>query len=199
MITPMTKPSKLEHEGDLGREAIADLLDQIAAGLRSGTLDLAAGGESLRLEPAAQMRLELQAKRKGDRQSLAFELRWTAEPRLIIEANTIPEANTITDPGQAPELGPSPESIVAELRLDAELLGSLDKQRLYRLAQLLGLDGRSQMSKAGLARVLAELDHGAQLEHQDLLVVALRLDITDPKALTQDELVERLQAALAAR
>ncbi|MFV8749849.1 amphi-Trp domain-containing protein [Nannocystaceae bacterium ST9] len=81
----MGKRSKLEHVSTLRREAIAALFDRIAAGLRSGSIELAAGGEQVRLEPDDFLELELEAKCKSERQSLAIELRWTNEAKLVID------------------------------------------------------------------------------------------------------------------
>lgn len=186
-VEGMSKRSKLEHDGDFRREAVAELLDQLSAGLRSGTLDLAVGGEHLSLEPAECVRLELRAKRKSERQSISLELDWISEPRLVIESAVVSVTASADEPVE-PEL--------ATLRLNAELLAALDKQRLYRLAQAVGVEGRSQLSKTALARAVAEREHGEWLERQDLVVVAQRLEVAEPDALTMEELVERVRAAI---
>ncbi|MFV8749850.1 amphi-Trp domain-containing protein [Nannocystaceae bacterium ST9] len=81
----MGKRSKIEHVCTLRREAIAELFDRIAAGLRSGSIELAVGGQRLRLEPDDLLELELEAKRKTERQSLALQLHWTTEAKLVID------------------------------------------------------------------------------------------------------------------
>jgi amphi-Trp domain-containing protein len=186
----MSKRSKLEHEGDFRREAVADLLDQLAAGLRSGTVNLALAGEHLTLEPADYVQLELCAKRKGERQSIALELDWVSEPKLVIETNMIAITSS-EEPDEDTEV--ASEASFADLRLDAELLAALDKQRLYRLAQAVGIEGRSQLSKTALARAVAERDHGRWLDKQDLLMVATRLEVDEPHRLASDDLVARIR------
>ncbi|MFV8749851.1 hypothetical protein ACNOYE_04820 [Nannocystaceae bacterium ST9] len=62
------------------------------------------------------------------------------------------------------------------------------------MAKLLGIEGRSALSKARLALALAEREHGEHLEHRDLVVVATQLEIAEPQALALAELVERVRA-----
>jgi amphi-Trp domain-containing protein len=70
---------KLVHESELDVDEVVDLLEDLLAGLRRGELELEQSGdegESLTLSPSGTLAVELAAKRKGERESLALELKW---------------------------------------------------------------------------------------------------------------------------
>lgn len=68
--------TELEFEQRATAEQGAALLEQIAGGLRSGTLDLASGDERIRLSPAQIIKLEIEAASSDDKQKLVVELKW---------------------------------------------------------------------------------------------------------------------------
>ena len=68
--------TELEFDQRVTAEKSAALLEQIAGGLRSGTLNLAAGDESIHLSPAKIVKLELEASSSDDKQKLVVELKW---------------------------------------------------------------------------------------------------------------------------
>jgi amphi-Trp domain-containing protein len=67
-------------------EQAAAYLEEIAEGLRTGTLELSAGDESVRLSPGDVVKIELEASSDDDKQELSLEMKWhVAGVKAIIE------------------------------------------------------------------------------------------------------------------
>lgn len=139
-----------------------------------------APGEALTLQPSDTLELELEAKVKGLRESLSVELSWKRpKPKKVERAPTLRigdaedegrdpqpiEAKAPTNTSasllrrRAPEPAPTPapEDAAEAPELAPQDLLRLSKERLYALAQALGVPGRSSLPKVALARTL--LDH----------------------------------------
>jgi amphi-Trp domain-containing protein len=88
--------TEFEFEQRVTVEQGAAFLEQVAAGLRSGMLELSAGAEKVRLSPTQIVKLELEASSDDDKQKLVLELKWHAtEMRAITEG---PELQVVTGP-----------------------------------------------------------------------------------------------------
>ncbi len=91
---------ELEFEQRVTAEQAAVFLDEIARGLRSGTLQLSAGEKSVRLNPTSIVKLELEASGDEEKQELALEIKWHVpelravadEPGLTVTTPAPPEA-----------------------------------------------------------------------------------------------------------
>jgi amphi-Trp domain-containing protein len=57
-------------------EEIAEYLTSLAVGLKRGEVTLESGGETLRLTPAADLKLELKASHKDRKGRIEIELGW---------------------------------------------------------------------------------------------------------------------------
>jgi amphi-Trp domain-containing protein len=83
-----------EYSGYSEPSTVADYLESLAQHLRNGRVHLAAGGESIDLEMAANVKVELAAKVKPDKGkgSLQLDISWKQPPAtddsLRIEAGT---------------------------------------------------------------------------------------------------------------
>jgi amphi-Trp domain-containing protein len=157
---------KFELETDLGHAGLVTLLEDLLAGIRSGELLLEHGAQSVSLSPSGQFRVEIEAKHKPGRESLCIELGWELPaPTLRVGA--------VSDP---PSIAVRRRPVVAppmQVEITAEGLARLPKERLYALAKALGLDGRSQLPKSTLARVLSERDVRPYLDDDDLRGMAV--------------------------
>lgn len=73
---------EIEFEGAMGREVVAGYLEKVIEGLRSGTVAVHRGGEALALHPEEVVRVEVEARQKEQKESLAIKLRWRASEPL---------------------------------------------------------------------------------------------------------------------
>lgn len=82
---------EVRFEGLLDREEVADRLEELARGLREGTVSFRRGEESLSLHPQDIVELELKARQKEDEEYFELEVEWArtpegGEPGLTISA-----------------------------------------------------------------------------------------------------------------
>jgi amphi-Trp domain-containing protein len=71
---------EVRFEGLLGREEVADRLEELARGLREGTVSFRRGEESLSLRPQDIVELELKARQKADEEYFELEVEWARAP-----------------------------------------------------------------------------------------------------------------------
>jgi amphi-Trp domain-containing protein len=71
-------PMKLAFEGSLSLPEAVSYFEGVLSGLKSGTLRFRRGHESITLEPAPHVELEVKASRKGRKEKVSFELRWSS-------------------------------------------------------------------------------------------------------------------------
>jgi amphi-Trp domain-containing protein len=77
-------------------EEIAEYLTSLAVGLKRGEVTLESGGQSLRLAPGGDLKLELKVKRKHEKGKIELELRWksgeaTRAAGLQVQAGVRPQ------------------------------------------------------------------------------------------------------------
>ena len=78
--------TEIEYVERVTAEQGAAFLEEIARGLRSGTLELSGGKERVRLQPTNIVKLELEASADGDKQQLMVEMKWrVSEVRVTAE------------------------------------------------------------------------------------------------------------------
>lgn len=65
---------RLEFADLVDRERVAEYLHLLANGLRAGSVTVSAAGQSMSLESAEQMRLEMEARHRPDKGSASIEL-----------------------------------------------------------------------------------------------------------------------------
>jgi amphi-Trp domain-containing protein len=186
MANPKDHKQKFALETDLGHAGLVSLLEDLLAGIRSGELFLEHGAQSVSLSPSGQFKVEIAAKHKPGRESLCIELGWELPaPTLRVGAVADPPAIGVrrrpvvalrharrseAEPETVdPSIDPAP---IEQLEITAEALARLPKERLYALAKAIGLDGRSQLPKSTLARVLSERDLRPHLDDTDLQAMA---------------------------
>jgi amphi-Trp domain-containing protein len=99
----MGENSKLDFVASIDANQAADYLRRIAEGLRTGTIGLSAGGQTVRLTPGSTVKLEIMARGKpaDDRGSLAIDLSWKIKtkpttPPLEISASPSDEPSNAT-------------------------------------------------------------------------------------------------------
>ncbi|MBI4961684.1 MAG: amphi-Trp domain-containing protein [Desulfomonile tiedjei] len=80
---------KVEHESRLDFQMAVDYLQQVLETARSGNLLVEADGKSVNLAPTGGVDLEIKAKDKHGRQSLAFELTWENKPEAATQAEEV--------------------------------------------------------------------------------------------------------------
>lgn len=172
------KKQKFSHETKLDHAGLIALLEGLLAGLREGELVLEHGARAVTLRPHGPIEVSLEAKHKPERETLCLELEWVperVEPKLRVGPNEDPAPISTRRKSvvalrqlRASEVAPEPEvSVPDDLELTAEMLMRLPKERLYALAKLAGLDGRSQLHKSALARALAGCELRAWLDEED--------------------------------
>jgi amphi-Trp domain-containing protein len=178
---------KFELETDLGHAGLVTVLEDLLAGIRSGELLLEHGAQSVSLSPSGQFRVEIEAKHKPGRESLCIELGWELPaPTLRVGAVSDPPSIAVRRRPvvalrharhrdvEADVAEPATEAAPPmQVEITAEGLARLPKERLYALAKALGLDGRSQLPKSTLARVLSERDVRPYLDDDDLRGMAV--------------------------
>jgi amphi-Trp domain-containing protein len=87
-------------------EQATEYLEGLLDGLRSGRVRIEHEGQSLELRPQKSVRLELEARRKADKESVLFKLAWrqqaraTESPPLRISAGEAVESG---EGGQSPQ------------------------------------------------------------------------------------------------
>lgn len=85
---------EFKHESLQDPSSIASYLDAIKAGIAAGALDLSDARSQIVLHPTGLLRLELRAKRKGNRSKLQLELSWAddeaASSPTTLHVNAVP-------------------------------------------------------------------------------------------------------------
>jgi amphi-Trp domain-containing protein len=174
---------KFTHETELDAGALVKLLEDLLAGIRSGELALEHGPNALTLRPSGTIEVAIRAKQKPGRERLRLDLEWAPE---VVEP--VLRLGPVADPApiEARRRGlvamrkarrpAETEEIeleeLPEVEITAEGLTRLPKERLYALAKLVGLDGRSQLPKNALCRALCERELRPHLDADDLRLIA---------------------------
>jgi len=71
---------EVRFEGLLDRGEVADRLEELARGLREGTISFRRGEETLSLRPQDIVELELKARQKEDEEYFELEVEWARAP-----------------------------------------------------------------------------------------------------------------------
>ena len=74
--TPEPSSTKVTFESVMPREEAISYFEAIVAGLKSGTLRIRQGEESLTLNPPAQLGVNVKAASKGEKEKISFEMTW---------------------------------------------------------------------------------------------------------------------------
>ncbi|HEU6437819.1 MAG TPA: amphi-Trp domain-containing protein [Nitratidesulfovibrio sp.] len=78
-------------------------LEALLKGFREGRIVVERGGESVVLTPPQSVNVEIEARRKGDKQKFSLELEWSAAPAVVEDPLTIsadlPKAEAPCDKG----------------------------------------------------------------------------------------------------
>jgi amphi-Trp domain-containing protein len=69
--------TKLGFDGTLSLEEAVAYFEAVVSGLRNGKLRFRRAQESISLEPAANVEVEVKASRKGRKEKVSFELSWS--------------------------------------------------------------------------------------------------------------------------
>ncbi|WP_167125110.1 amphi-Trp domain-containing protein [Nitratidesulfovibrio liaohensis] len=64
-------------------------LEALLKGFREGRIVVERGGESVVLTPPQSVNVEIEARRKGDKQKFSLELEWSAAPAVVEDPLTI--------------------------------------------------------------------------------------------------------------
>jgi amphi-Trp domain-containing protein len=75
----MTESRTFEFEGGASAAETADILKQIAEGLRSGNLSLSLGGEAVTVFPQGDLALDIDASEKKDKAKIAITVAWNTK------------------------------------------------------------------------------------------------------------------------
>ena len=70
----------VSYEGQLDLSSVQGYLKALMAGFKGGTIYVQSGAEVLALQPESTVTLELEARRKKDKQSLKLEFKWESAP-----------------------------------------------------------------------------------------------------------------------
>lgn len=77
----MAETRMIKTSEKMSRDELADLLDQMAARIRSGALTLKSGTDEVLVEPAEQVKVDVEVvkkdKRRGTTMELEIEIEWT--------------------------------------------------------------------------------------------------------------------------
>ena len=76
----MSKEQRVQFDGFLELEQAAAYLEDIARGIRTGTLSLRHGGEAVTLSPRPMLKVELEAKQSKDKEKVELEIKWRRAP-----------------------------------------------------------------------------------------------------------------------
>lgn len=68
--------AKIKFKNDMQRDEAIVYFEALVDGLRKGSLQLQQGNEKLVLEPNGEMKVEIKASRKEDKQKFSMELSW---------------------------------------------------------------------------------------------------------------------------
>jgi amphi-Trp domain-containing protein len=68
----------VEFEAELERQQAIEHLEAVIAGIRSGVICVQQGSRTMAVHPGESLRFLLKVKRKGERESVSFELAWEA-------------------------------------------------------------------------------------------------------------------------
>ncbi len=96
----------LSFKARLDQGKVIAYLEQLLDGLKSGTVYVQQGDEYVALSPTKQMKIEVSASQKDEKEKLTFELSWGKEqpigeqPTLKISTSE-PEISTESEPGDA--------------------------------------------------------------------------------------------------
>jgi amphi-Trp domain-containing protein len=91
-------------------EQLAEYLEKLAAGLRESTLYIEQGNQAITLNPSEDITLELEAKKKDEKQKLSIKLSWRSVPK-VSEGESALTISTDVPPPAEPEVE---EETVAE-------------------------------------------------------------------------------------
>jgi amphi-Trp domain-containing protein len=69
-------------EGQMDLAAVQAHLKSLMAGFKAGAIYIQNGGDVVALNPESTVTLELEARRKKDKQSLKLEFKWESAPTL---------------------------------------------------------------------------------------------------------------------
>ena len=76
----MPKKNDFEHESLQDQESVADYLDTIIAGIRSGRLAVSSGDGEIDLRPQGLIRFVVRASERPDRHRISLKLTWKPGP-----------------------------------------------------------------------------------------------------------------------
>lgn len=79
----MRHKKEVEFEGIMELAEAIDQIDSVLAGLRSGTIGLSHGDQTLNLKPASTVRLEVEGKQKEHKESVSIKLKWRRQSEPI--------------------------------------------------------------------------------------------------------------------
>ena len=79
----MRHKKELEFEGIVELDEAIEQIESVLAGLRSGTLGLTQGGQTLNLTPQPTVKLEVEGKQKDHKESVSIKLKWRRQPEPI--------------------------------------------------------------------------------------------------------------------
>jgi amphi-Trp domain-containing protein len=135
----------------LMRSQVVDQLEELLKSLRKGYLTIQHGHQSADLSIGDHVRLDFQARSKGEQQSLQITLQWDrqdTQDRLVIG----------TAPAQRSHYSSDPEGSSSNRRRPAAHppYEEWKREELYERAKELEIEGRSEMTKVELITALRE-------------------------------------------
>lgn len=68
-------------------EKLATYLEALAKALRGGAIEIESGNQKLLMKPEGEIDFYLKAYRRGIRNKISFDLRWTNRPDTMLELN----------------------------------------------------------------------------------------------------------------
>lgn len=79
----MRHKNEVEFEGIVELAEAIDQIESVLAGLRSGSIGLSHGDQSLNLKPDSTVKLEVEGRQKEHKESVSIKLKWRRQPQQV--------------------------------------------------------------------------------------------------------------------